>query len=268
MWDYIIILSLLGFALMCKESRDPSKSFAQTTYESLTSTPKFERCGKDAWNLRVRKCEFDYDDFLTEKGALNSLKNRHIRLFMKVQNFHDLIELNILFLKGVLTWTPYHLGRIMPETFPLVKSLCEMHKKGFLSTDGQPGNKKIRKCGSVFSQDRGYVSGYMMSNARTLKFVERLLKDETLFVETIDYKTLSRRANHDFRVSTRTFLTKKGKERKSKVFPLKTPLMTKEFSDFSNIKSIIQNTIRFEIIQKQSGLKGLEKKILCLLSDL
>lgn len=60
-------------------------------------------------------------------------------LYKSVTSFQDLIDLNVCFLRGELSWTPYHDGPIFEETLPLLQNLIRINEAGFLSVEGQPG---------------------------------------------------------------------------------------------------------------------------------
>ena len=60
-------------------------------------------------------------------------------IWERANSYEDLIILNFLFLRGIVSCTPNHGGPIDEETIPLVGNLIKINKKGFLTTQGQPG---------------------------------------------------------------------------------------------------------------------------------
>jgi hypothetical protein len=86
------------------------------------------------------------------------------QLFSQIQNFAELCKVNILFLRGEIPMTPYHLGPIDEETVPLVEKLVEINRLGFLTISGQPPSKgrkrtSISKWSVVLSRTATYVRG-------------------------------------------------------------------------------------------------------------
>ena len=82
-------------------------------------------------------------------------------LYRKATTFKNLVCLNIAFLKGILTKTPYHGAPIAEETIPLLSQLVQLHKKGFLSTQGQPGVIENSFNENIQHQQKSYITGYM-----------------------------------------------------------------------------------------------------------
>ena len=84
-------------------------------------------------------------------------------LYREATTFKNLVCLNIAFLKGILNGTPYHHGPIDDETIPLLSQLIQLNKKGFLSTNGQPGIISDFTVDGVYYQEnqKSYISGYI-----------------------------------------------------------------------------------------------------------
>ena len=86
-------------------------------------------------------------------------------LYREATTFKNLVCLNIAFLKGILNGTPYHHGPIDDETIPLLSQLIKLNKKGFLSTNGQPGiiSDFISPLDGIYYQEnqKSYISGYI-----------------------------------------------------------------------------------------------------------
>lgn len=53
-------------------------------------------------------------------------------------NFQKLLKLNVCFLQGKINKIWYHNGPVDDETIPLLGSLIELNKLGYLTTQGQP----------------------------------------------------------------------------------------------------------------------------------
>lgn len=86
-------------------------------------------------------------------------------LYREATTFKNLVCLNIAFLKGILTETPYHVGPIDNETIPLLSQLIQLNKKGFLSTSGQPGiiSDFISPIDGIYYQEnqKSFIRGYI-----------------------------------------------------------------------------------------------------------
>jgi hypothetical protein len=73
--------------------------------------------------------------------------------FEKSQNFADLCQANIRFLNGELDTSPYHLGPINSETYPILDDIIELNKRGLLTTNSQPGCQIIDYLGKDYQQN-------------------------------------------------------------------------------------------------------------------
>jgi hypothetical protein len=59
-------------------------------------------------------------------------------VWKSITSYQDLVDVNVAFLNGKLSRTPYHSGPIDKETVPLLKKLIKINKMGFVSIEGQP----------------------------------------------------------------------------------------------------------------------------------
>lgn len=87
-------------------------------------------------------------------------------IFFEASSLRDLQLLNIAFLSGVLTHTPYHRGPVHQDTVPLLPKLRMLNAKGFITIDGQKGlvslGEKVKTATGTLFQDlkqRSYVEG-------------------------------------------------------------------------------------------------------------
>ena len=72
----------------------------------------------------------------------------------EVRTFEELCEVNIRFLRGELPESPCHFGPPDPETSEIREALIELNRRGFLTTDSQPGILS-----SPHERQRAYVTG-------------------------------------------------------------------------------------------------------------
>lgn len=94
-------------------------------------------------------------------------------------NFEDLIEYNIKFLKGEIKATFYHCGPTDPETEPLLPDLIKINKYGFFSDCGQPSLIKQEPfehdAGKIYLlKQKSFISGYIENNSIGLKLINFL----------------------------------------------------------------------------------------------
>ena len=86
--------------------------------------------------------------------------------YQNVRTYRDLIRANIAFLKGKLKRSPYHLGPIDAETLPLMESLVQINKYGFISIEGQPASHEIEYIPETKKyleiRQKPYILGFML----------------------------------------------------------------------------------------------------------
>ena len=102
-------------------------------------------------------------------------KRDPLQVYNHVQNFNDLLEVNIAFLQGKINYT-YYYGSITdtepnlnPDTVLLLDKLVELHKLGFYTMDGQGSLKKIKNFNHIYTgqnmwmetEQKSYLQGYM-----------------------------------------------------------------------------------------------------------
>lgn len=102
------------------------------------------------------------------------------KLFALARTFDELLELNVAFLQGRISETPYHFGPIDPETIPLMKDLVTLHLKArVFTTEGQPGLCEQGDWG--FIEQRPYLCGFVEEDALT-KILRHVRKTPKKFV--------------------------------------------------------------------------------------
>jgi hypothetical protein len=112
-----------------------------------------------------------------------------------VQSYRDLINLNILFIKGQISKTPYHHGPLALDSQESRETLIKMNELGFLSMDGQ-GPKPEAK-----HQQKTYISGFMKAELAKpfIKFIKKYPKINYLIsFKSQDIKTNIRNWKEDF----------------------------------------------------------------------
>jgi hypothetical protein len=78
-----------------------------------------------------------------------------------VNTYSDLLDVNVRFLEGKITQTPYHFGPVDPETLPLLPDLIRINKAGFHSMGGQPACKeRFESRGRYYDlHQKSYIDG-------------------------------------------------------------------------------------------------------------
>lgn len=106
-------------------------------------------------------------------------------LWKKAKTFKEAQKLIIDFLEGECRETPWHFDTIDEETIPLVESLININKKGFITLSGQPGTclgKTDIKTGEKYTEEqRGYIEGFI-KNEKVKKFIDNLEKTGKVIV--------------------------------------------------------------------------------------
>jgi len=114
-----------------------------------------------------------------------------ISLYEEASTFKNLVCLNIAFLKGILNETPYHGGPVDNETIPLLSQLINLNKKGFLSTNGQPGiiSDFTNPLNGVYYQEnqKSFIRGYMHRSLSDK--LQRFIQDKPFYMLIINNKT-------------------------------------------------------------------------------
>ena len=64
----------------------------------------------------------------------NNTKKQKKNVFRCARTYEELLKLNVKFLQGKISATPYHHGKIDEETVPLVKNLIALHKQAKMMT--------------------------------------------------------------------------------------------------------------------------------------
>ena len=113
-------------------------------------------------------------------------------LYKETTTFKNLICLNIAFLKGILKVTPYHGGPVDNETIPLLSQLVQLNKKGFLSTNGQPGSigNFTSPLDGVYYQEnqKSFIRGYMHKSLSAK--LQSFIQDKPFYIVIINKKSI------------------------------------------------------------------------------
>ena len=113
-------------------------------------------------------------------------------LYKETTTFKNLICLNIAFLKGILKVTPYRGGPVDNETIPLLSQLVQLNKKGFLSTNGQPGsiNNFTSPLDGVYYQEnqKSFIRGYMHKSLSAK--LQSFIQDKPFYIVIINKKSI------------------------------------------------------------------------------
>lgn len=93
------------------------------------------------------------------------------KIWNTASTFSELQRGMIMFLEGKCKSQPWHLDPVAKETIPLLETLIEINKLGYVTTEGQPGTiteEKIAKTstfgkkGDTYKQvQRGYMWGFI-----------------------------------------------------------------------------------------------------------
>lgn len=101
-------------------------------------------------------------------------------IWKEMKNFEDLKDGMIKFLEGKYKSNPWHLGRVDPETIPILQKLRKINKAGFVSIQGQPGDD-TKDSDNTESYQRGFIEGFI-EKKNFLKFIKALLKTGKVIV--------------------------------------------------------------------------------------
>jgi hypothetical protein len=112
-------------------------------------------------------------------------------LYREASTFKNLVCLNIAFLKGIITETPYHVGPIDNETIPLLSQLIQLNKKGFLSTSGQPGiiSDFISPIDGIYYQEnqKSFIRGYIYKSLS--EKLQMFIQDKPFYMVIVNNKS-------------------------------------------------------------------------------
>lgn len=118
------------------------------------------------------------DDHPEEADKLESLRESYMKgLYPGVNTWGELLFLRILFLNGK-TIVPDYFGFIASETVPILKSISEMNRYGYFTTQSQPGTcKEFRNIQNPSlkgtEKQRAFVDGFM-EEALARRFSEEM----------------------------------------------------------------------------------------------
>lgn len=150
--------------------------------------------------ITLKELEVKYKQPITEKREFDKYneQNRNLRKETKSETvwnacktFSDAIKNMVLFLKGKIPSTPWHLDKVDDETIPLLSKLRKINQKGFLTFEGQPGkieSYEKPEVKHVIGYQKGYLSGFIQ-NSKLKSFMNKLLKTEKVLIYTYQYST-------------------------------------------------------------------------------
>jgi hypothetical protein len=188
----------------------------------------------------------------------------------------------VLFLEGKCPETIWHGGPVDRETIPLLADLREIVKRGFVTTNGQPGTIKEEtigiktKFGSIgekyIEKQRGYLTGFVLT-AKAGPFLDRLKRSGKVFIyrERLDAIELFGAKPEDivrkhgpYIILTQDVGKKKIEKRTRMPIPDDTPgMISLELPMNKNLKKfLIENCTYLTIATKEFGDTGLQKLVL------
>lgn len=115
--------------------------------------------------------------------------------FINIKTFDELIEYNLKFLNGDISYTFYHGGPVDSETIPLLDNLKLINRYGFVSTGGQPSlctkpefiSKTWQYNGETYGnwwvklQQKSYICGYIEDTKKNKKLINFLFKHKKIY---------------------------------------------------------------------------------------
>lgn len=116
------------------------------------------------------------------------IKESNLRLWKNAQTWDEIIDLNRMFLRGMLPGTPYHNGALNPDSAAVSQELLLMHDYGFFTHNGQGFSHERGFHAGKFYEilQKPYVEFVIPKQLIKRNFIERLRSDENLVVEIID----------------------------------------------------------------------------------
>ena len=123
-----------------------------------------------------------------------------------VENYDELLSVNLDFIHGKLRCTPYHGGPLVDPSQELIDILDQLHRYGFLTVNGQEAESKRFECtettyflkqGSWYeTEQRGYLEFHIdidsfvdiNNNNMITKFIDKI-KESDLIYRILDMGT-------------------------------------------------------------------------------
>ena len=94
-------------------------------------------------------------------------------IWKQIKNFTELQDCIVEYLKGEYRCNPWCCAGIDSETIPMVESLVEINKSGFVTIEGQPGVNTIW-ADLTEEYQRGFMTGFILKE-NCDKFIDSLL---------------------------------------------------------------------------------------------
>lgn len=91
---------------------------------------------------------------IRQQGITNPMK-----VFNSIQSYKNLIDVNVAFLQGKVSKTPYLLAPVDTQTVPQLDHLIKINKAQFLSIEGQPALKTTKFVSKTWQNQRGQQEG-------------------------------------------------------------------------------------------------------------
>ena len=204
---------------------------------------------------------------ITQQGINNPMK-----VFQNVKSYKQLIDVNVAFLQGKISKTPYHLGSIQEQTIPQVPSLIKINKKGFLSIEGQPALKGTEFISRTWQNQQGqqegnwwlsveqkpYISGFLPKKD-LLSFVYFMKDHPDYYYQVMIHTIPSQLLFTTFPTSPYNVTRDKAHKRKQQLSSTSWDLLTnirrpdghvdfrQDFEDFPMIYKLLEETVYVEI---------------------
>ncbi len=200
-------------------------------------------------------------------------------MWNNIHSYEDLLKVNVMFLRGELKETPYHLGPLEPDSIPLIDELIEMHNLRMLSVNGQGGlciygdyappfrsyNGELLGDWYYDVEQRAYVEFYIENTDFNTKFVQALTRDPNMEVQVIDLDNYRMYDNVVDEALTRGRSSNTLEELKNVPWKLETWVqhidnpedVLCEWGDHPNIQSILSNSYRLTVVMKSFCIGGL-----------
>jgi hypothetical protein len=110
-------------------------------------------------------------------------------------SFYDLLALNVLFLKGTLKGTPYHMAPIVQDHSSEIPLLIQLQYRGLYTVNGQPGvctpkdGTFAAKTNRWYNErQRAFLVFYMPKSPRNMALVRYLSRNQKVAVRVVTYQ--------------------------------------------------------------------------------
>lgn len=219
---------------------------------------------------------------ITQQGTKNPLK-----VFQNIKSYKNLVDVNVAFLQGKISETPYHLGPINAQTIPQLTDLMKINKEGFLSIEGQPAMKVTEFISRTWRNQQGqqqgnwwysieqkpYISGFLPKKD-LLSFVYFMKDQSDYYYQVIIHTTPSQLLFTTFPTSPYNVTRQKAHKRKQQLSSTPWELFTNirrpdghidyrnDFVDFPMIYKLLEETVYVDIAGKNYNQGSVEQLLL------